>query len=56
MQSLNELTSSIKTAKLADFDAWHGRIMVWIAAATTGLVVVLFAKATEDAIQFFFNM
>ncbi len=56
MQSLNELTSSIKTAKLADFDAWHGRIIVWLAAATAGLVVVLFAKATEHAIQLFFNM
>jgi H+/Cl- antiporter ClcA len=56
MQSLNELSSSIKTAKLADFDAWHGRIIVWLAAATAGLVVVLFAKATEHAIQLFFNM
>jgi chloride channel protein, CIC family len=56
MQPLNELSSSIKTAKLTDFDAWHGRIIVWIAAATAGLVVVMFAKATEYAIHLFFKM
>ncbi len=56
MRQLNELSSSIKTAKLADFDAWHGRIIVWIAAATAGLVVVLFAQATEHAIEMFFKM
>jgi H+/Cl- antiporter ClcA len=56
MQPLNELTSSIKTAKLTDFDAWHGRIIVWVAAATAGLVVVLFAKGTEYAIHLFFKM
>ncbi|PCI59818.1 MAG: chloride channel protein [Methylophilaceae bacterium] len=56
MQPLNELSSSIKSAKLTDFDAWHGRIVVWIAAATAGLVVVMFAKATEHAIQLFFKM
>jgi H+/Cl- antiporter ClcA len=56
MQPLNELSSSIKTAKLTDFDAWHGRIIVWLAAATAGLVVVMFAKATEYAIELFFHM
>jgi H+/Cl- antiporter ClcA len=55
MHSLRELLSSIKTARLADFDAWHGRIIVWIAAATAGLVVVMFARATEHAIDFFFS-
>ena len=30
--------------------------MVWIAAATAGLVVVLFAKTTEYAIAFFFSL
>ncbi|MFA6041056.1 MAG: chloride channel protein [Methylophilus sp.] len=56
MQSLHELSSSIKHAKLTDFDAWHGRIVVWVAAATAGLVVVLFARATEHAMQLFFKM
>lgn len=56
MRQLDELSSSIKTARLTDFDAWHGRIIVWIAAATAGLVVVLFAKATEHAIQLFFTV
>ena len=56
MQPLNELSSSIKKAKLTDFDAWHGRIIVWIAAATAGLIVVLFAKATEYAMALFFHM
>jgi len=56
MQPLNELSSSIKTAKLTDFDAWHGRIVVWLAAATAGLVVVMFAKATEYATELFFHV
>ncbi|MGV3580971.1 MAG: chloride channel protein [Methylophilus sp.] len=56
MHSIQEFLSSIRTARLTDFDAWHGRIVVWIAAATAGLVVVLFAKATEHAIQLFFKM
>jgi len=56
MRQLNELSSSIKTAKLTDFDAWHGRIIVWIAAAMAGLIVVLFAIATEHAIELFFKM
>ncbi len=55
MQPLDELSSSIKTAKLTDFDAWHGRIIVWLAAAMAGLVVVMFAKATEYAIDTFFH-
>jgi H+/Cl- antiporter ClcA len=55
MHSLRELVSSIKTARLTDFDAWHGRIVVWIAAATAGLIVVLFAIATEYASELFFS-
>ena len=56
MQPLDELTSSIKQHKLTDFDAWHGRVIVWIAAATAGLIVVLFAKATEHAMDLFFSL
>ncbi len=56
MRQLDELSSSIKTAKLTDFDAWHGRIIVWIAAATAGLIVVMFAIATEHAIDMFFKV
>lgn len=56
MRQLDELSSSIKTARLTDFDAWHGRVIVWISAATAGLVVVLFAMATEHALEAFFEM
>jgi H+/Cl- antiporter ClcA len=56
MQPLKEILSSIKSAKLTDFDAWHGRLVVWLAAATAGLVVVLFAKGTEHAIALFFQL
>lgn len=55
MHSIRELLSSIKSARLADFSAWHGRFVVWLAAATAGLVVVLFARATEHASAFFFE-
>lgn len=56
MQSLKDLLSSIQNARLTDFDAWHGRIIVWLAAAVAGLAVVLFARATEYAIDFFFQV
>lgn len=55
MQSLRELLSSIQSARLADFDAWYGRIIIWVAAAVAGLVIVLFTFATEHAIEFFFS-
>lgn len=56
MQSLRQLLSSIQNARLTDFDAWHGRIVVWLAAAVAGLAVVLFARATEYAIDWFFHL
>lgn len=56
MSSIQHFLLAIRTAKLADFDAWQGRLVVWTAAATAGLVVVLFAKATEHAITFFFSL
>jgi len=54
MSSIQHFLITIRTAKLADFDAWQGRLVVWAAAAIAGLAVVLFAKATEYAITFFF--
>lgn len=56
MRQLDEISSSIKTARLTDFDAWHGRVIVWLSAAAAGLVVVLFAKATEHAVATFFAL
>ncbi len=56
MQPSDEIVSSIKRSRLADFDAWHGRVIVWLAAATAGLVVVMFARATEHANEFFFKL
>ena len=47
---------AVCSAKIVGFDAWQGRIVVWTAAATAGLVVVGFAKATEYAITFFFAL
>ncbi len=56
MLSIQELLQAIRSAKLADFDAWRGRLVVWTAAATAGLTVVLFAKLTEHANTFFFSI
>lgn len=56
MPGLKELLLAIRSAKLADFDAWRGRVVVWLAAATAGLVVVLFARATEHAMAWFFSL
>lgn len=56
MTTLREILLSIKTNKLADIDAWRGRLIVLTAAATAGLVIVLFTKATEHAITLFFTL
>lgn len=56
MFSMHEILSAIRSARLADFDAWRGRIIVWFAAATAGLVVVIFAKVTEHANTLFFSL
>jgi H+/Cl- antiporter ClcA len=56
MQALAEIMLAIRTAKLTDFDVWRGRLVVWLAAATVGFVVVLFAWASEYANSLFFLM
>lgn len=53
MPSLQEILSAIRSARLTDFDAWWGRLVVWTAAVTSGFIVVLFAWATEYAISLF---
>lgn len=53
---MRKILVAIRAAKLADFDAWVGRLVVWFAAATAGLVVVIFAKATEHANTIFFSL
>jgi len=54
MPTIQEIITVIKSTKLADFNAWHGRFIVWLAAITAGFVVVMFAKATEYAMNYFF--
>lgn len=56
MPSLAEIMLAIRSAKLADFDVWRGRLVVWLAAATAGFIVVLFAWATEYANNLFFTL
>lgn len=56
MFSMRKILVAMRAAKLADFDAWVGRLIVWFAAATAGLVVVIFAKATEHANTIFFSL
>lgn len=55
MFNLNEILSALHSARLADFDAWRGRLVVWTAAASVGLVIVLFARLSEYAIGAFFQ-
>jgi H+/Cl- antiporter ClcA len=55
MPSLTEILNAIHSAKLADFDAWRGRFIVWTAAATAGLIIVLFARASELGMGLFFS-
>ena len=56
MLSIQELLLAIRSANLVDFDTWKGRLIVWTAATTAGLAVVLFARATEYGIAFFFSL
>jgi H+/Cl- antiporter ClcA len=55
MPSIEEIISAIRSSKLTDFEAWRGRLVVWIAAATAGFVIVMFAWSTEYAIELFFS-
>lgn len=56
MPTFSEIFAKFETFKLTTFDAWLGRLVVWTAAAAAGLAVVLFAKASEQAIALFFSM
>jgi len=56
MPSIHEILQAIRSAKLADFDAWRGRLVVWSAAAAAGFIVVLFAKTSEHANTLFFSL
>ena len=56
MQTLREILYVINTNKFTDFNTWIGRLVVWTAAITAGLVVVFFAKTSEYAITFFFSL
>ena len=56
MFSLREIYLAMRSAKLTDFDAWKGRLIVWVAAATAGLIVVMFAKISEHANTLFFSL
>lgn len=53
LDTLRDIVSSIK---MTDLHAWIGRLIIWSAAAITGLVIVLFARATEHAIALFYDM
>jgi len=56
MLSIREILLAIRSARLTDFDAWRGRLIVWLAAAAAGLMVVLFARITEHANTLFFTL
>lgn len=56
MLTLSEILVSLRAFKLTNFDAWRGRVVVLAAAAMAGLIVVLFAKASEHAISLFFSI
>jgi len=56
MPTLREFILAIKNARLTDYDAWRGRLVIWIAAATAGLIVVLFAKLADFSNQLFFSI
>lgn len=56
MPTIREILLSIKAANLANWKDWQGRLAVWVAGAAVGLVVVVFAKLTVVAIDYFFSL
>ncbi|BEV09281.1 chloride channel protein [Methylophilus sp. DW102] len=53
---LNDLKNILASIKMTDVHLWLGRLIIWSAAIITGLVIVLFARATEYAIAWFDQM
>lgn len=53
---LKLIKDRVLSIKMVDLHAWIGRLIIWTAAAITGLAIVLFARATERAIAFFYDM
>lgn len=53
---LNTLKEFVSSITIHDLHAWIGRFIIWSAAAITGLLIVWFARATEQAIDFFYHM
>ncbi|MFQ6332227.1 chloride channel protein [Methylophilus sp. 3sh_L] len=53
---LNALKNSLESINMTDVHAWIGRLVIWTAATITGLMIVLFARATEHAIAFFYDL
>jgi H+/Cl- antiporter ClcA len=54
MPTIKDIISTIKSIDVADFNAWRGRLVVWLGAITAGFAVVMFAKASEYAVSYFF--
>ncbi|MEN3109860.1 chloride channel protein [Uliginosibacterium paludis] len=50
---MRQIYESLHQHGLTDRNAWRERAVIWLAAALTGLVVVLFSRLTEHAIAFF---
>lgn len=53
---LNTFKEIISSITINDLHAWIGRFIIWSAAALAGLAIVLFARATEHAIAWFYGM
>ena len=56
MTKVKELIHSLISKSFIGLDAWIGRLVVWTAAALTGLVIIIFAKFSEFAIAWFFTI
>jgi H+/Cl- antiporter ClcA len=50
---LNKIKAIALSIRMTDLNIWFGRFIIWTAAAITGSVIVLLARATEYAISFF---
>ena len=52
----NRLVSFLHEMRLQKAKPWHERVVVWSGAALTGLIVVMFIRLYEAALNTFFNL
>lgn len=54
MLNIKEIIRRLRIVRLRNVETWQTRLVIWLAGAIAGLLVVLFAKLTDAAMALFF--